>query len=202
MGNSSPSSSLGRNFSPAHITELSEKGGESRNIFLTLHWNTTSWELCSRRWLADCAVLYSSRGITQQAPNSAITGETPESTLFSRLDGRKITYPFAKDCISFLTVSWSRCGAESLAVQSPGLSYCKDSGNFPEVLKPAVAHTAEHLGVNTHKTKAIPQASFCQHRPVQFQERSHHCQDTWVHHCYGKVLQSFNLPFSLCFPAF
>lgn len=168
MGNSSPSSSLGRNFSPALITELPEMEGESRNIFLILHWNNTSWELCSWRWLADCAVLYFSGGLTQQAPHSAITGKTPNSTLFSRLDGGKITYLFAKDCISFLTISWNRCGTESLTVQSPGLSYCKDSGNFPEVLKSAAAHTAEHLGVNTHKTKAIPQDSFCQHCPVQF----------------------------------
>ena len=128
--------------------------------------------------LADCAVLYFSRGITQQAPHSAITGKTPDSTLFSRLDGDKITYAFAKDCISFLTISWNCCRAESLTVQSPGLSYCKDCGNLPEVLKPAAAHPVKHLGVNTHKTKAIPQDSFCQHCPVQFQEHRHHCQDT------------------------
>lgn len=142
-------------------------------------------------------MLHVSRGITQQAPRSAITGKTPDSTLLSRLDGDEITQPFAKDCISFLTISWSHCGAKSLTVQSPGVSYCKDCGNLPEVLKAAVAHTAEHLGVDTHKTKAIPQDSFCQHRLVQFQERSHHCQDMRVHHCYGEALKSFNSPFFL-----
>lgn len=46
VGNSSPSSFLGRNFSPEQITELPGMGGEPRNIFLTLHWKDSAVQLC------------------------------------------------------------------------------------------------------------------------------------------------------------
>lgn len=137
--------------------------GESRNIFLTLHRNNTSWELRSRRWLS--VLFYVSRGITQHAPRSAITGKTPDSTVFSRLDGHKITYLFAKDCISFLTISRSHRGAENLPVQSPGLLYCKHSGNLPEGLS---SHSwtpgSHHSQDKGNPTRQLLAASPCNSR--------------------------------------
>lgn len=46
VGNSSPSSFLGRSFSPEQITELPGMGGEPRNIFLTLHRKDSAVQLC------------------------------------------------------------------------------------------------------------------------------------------------------------